>query len=40
VEAEPTLGMVRIVGCACPGEAPRLVPEALARRRWQQLGVR
>jgi hypothetical protein len=44
VEAEPTEGptegMVRIAGCACPGDAPRLMPEALARRRWQQLGVR
>jgi hypothetical protein len=40
VEAEPSEGMVRIADCACPGDAPRRVPEALARWRWQQLGVR
>ena len=40
VDTEPSEGMVRIAGCACPGDVPRRVPEALARRRWQQLGVR
>jgi len=40
VEQDPREGVVRVSGCGCPGEEPRRVPEALARRRWQQLGVR
>jgi hypothetical protein len=39
VEQDPLEAVVSITGCGCAGEAPRRVPEALARRRWQQLGV-